>query len=326
MDLWIVSPEDAASRLDQYLAKEMGVSRSEAQRLLEMGAARVNGSAAKANHKVRAGERVEAEKPEPTASELIPEAIPLDIVFEDRDVIVVNKARGMVVHPAPGSEHGTLVHAVLGYAEDLSGIGGELRPGIVHRLDKDTSGLMVVAKTDVAHVSLQAQIQAKTAERKYEAILWGQPKFEQAVIDAPIGRNPGDRKKMAVITDPTQTSRDAITELTVKERLGAFSSAEAKLQTGRTHQIRVHCQYAGHPVVGDPLYGGLRKVPSQGIAHRDRIRIEQAIESLDGQALHAFSLAFDHPRTGERLHFTAPMPPVMADLLFAIRSAEADHT
>lgn len=321
MESWIVSAEDAASRLDQFLAKRMTISRSEAQRLLELGAATVNGAPAKANHKLRPGERVEAEKPEPVPTELTPEAIPLDIVFEDGDLIVVNKARGMVVHPAPGSEHGTLVHAVLGYAEDLSGIGGELRPGIVHRLDKDTSGLMVVAKTDTAHLSLQEQIQQKTAERRYEAVLWGRPKFEHAVIEAPIGRNPADRKKMAVITDPRQTARDAVTELTVRERLGTFCFVEARLQTGRTHQIRVHCRYAGHPVVGDPLYGGHRKVPSQGYSQKDRTRIEQAIEALQGQALHAYSLSFDHPRTGERLRFTAPMPDVMANLLSAIRHA-----
>ena len=321
MERWIVGPEEAASRLDQFLAARMGVSRSEAQRLLALGVALLNDASAKANQKLRSGDRVEAERPQPVPTELAPEPIPLDIVFEDQDVLVINKARGMVVHPAPGAEHGTLVHAVLGYADDLSGIGGELRPGIVHRLDKDTSGLMVIAKTDAAHRSLQQQIQAKTAERKYEAILWGQPKFEHAVIDAPIGRNPGDRKKMAVIADPRQTAREAVTELTVRERLGAFCFVEARLQTGRTHQIRVHCQYAGLPVVGDHVYGGMRKVPAQGIAVKDRVRIEHAIEALHGQALHAYSLSFDHPTSGERVQLTAPMPQVMADLLSAIRDS-----
>jgi 23S rRNA pseudouridine1911/1915/1917 synthase len=318
---WTVTTEDQGSRLDQFLARLMAVSRSESQRLIENGSATVDGALAKANHKLRAGEQVAAQKPEAVETTLVPEAIPLDVVFEDADVIVINKARGMVVHPAPGSETGTLVHAVLGYADDLSGIGGDLRPGIVHRLDKNTSGLMVVAKTDAAHISLQAQIQAKTAERRYQAVLWGQPKFEQAVVEAPIGRNPADRKKMAVITDPRQPARVAITELTVVERLGPFCFVEAKLQTGRTHQIRVHCQYIGHPVVGDPVYGGLRKVPTQGVSQRDRQEIERAIEALNGQALHAHSLSFDHPKSGERLRFETAPPTVMAKLLGTIRRA-----
>jgi 23S rRNA pseudouridine1911/1915/1917 synthase len=299
-----------------FIAQAMGVSRGEAQRLLEIGAARVDGAGAKANRKLRAGETVTAEKPEPVASTVEAEAIPLDVVYEDEDLLVINKARGMVVHPAPGAQSGTLVNAVLAHADDLSGIGGELRPGIVHRLDKDTSGLLMVAKTDAAHASLQAQIQAKTAERKYQAILWGAPKTDRVIVDAPIDRHPGDRKKMAVRPG---YGRGAVTELTVLERLGPFTFAEARLQTGRTHQIRVHCAYIGNPVVGDPVYGGLRKVPSQGVTARDRQRIEAAIDALHGQALHAYSLSFDHPRTGERRVFTASMPPVMQDVFDAIR-------
>jgi 23S rRNA pseudouridine1911/1915/1917 synthase len=320
---WTVEESQAGARADQFLAAAMQASRGEAHRLLEQGDARVNGAIVKPNRKLRVGEIVSAVRPAPVETKLEAETLPLDVVFEDEDLLVINKARGMVVHPAPGSQHGTLVNAVLGYvtsgADDLSGIGGELRPGIVHRLDKDTSGLMMVAKSDMAHISLQAQIQAKTAERRYEAILWGVPKFERANIDAPIGRHPGDRKKMAVLTDPRQTSRDAVTELTVRETLVVFCAVEAKLQTGRTHQIRVHCAYAGHPVVGDPLYGGQRKVPSQGLIPRDRIRVEKAIEALNGQALHAFSLSFDHPRTGERLAFAAPAPEVMQNLLETLR-------
>lgn len=309
---WTVSEEQAGQRADVFLAQAMVVSRGEAQRLLETGAARVEGTAAKPNRKLRAGERVDAERPAPIETALLAEDLPLDIVFEDTDLLVINKARGMVVHPAPGAQTGTLVNAVMAHADDLSGIGGELRPGIVHRLDKDTSGLLVVAKNDAAHISLQAQIQAKTAERRYEALLWGSPKFERARVDAPIDRHPVDRKKMAVRTG---MGREAVTDLTMRKRLGAFTFVEAQLQTGRTHQIRVHCTYIGHPVVGDPVYGGLRKVPTEGITPRDRLRIEETITALQGQALHAFSLAFDHPRTGTRLHFTAPMPPVMQNLL-----------
>jgi 23S rRNA pseudouridine1911/1915/1917 synthase len=316
MTEWTVSEEQAGQRADVFLAQAMGVSRGEAQRLLEIGAAHVNGAVAKPNRKLRAGERVDAERPPPIETTLQAETIPLHIVFEDADLLVINKARGMVVHPAPGAQTGTLVNAVMAHADDLSGIGGELRPGIVHRLDKDTSGLLVVAKNDAAHISLQAQIQAKTAERRYETLLWGTPKFERARVDAAIDRHPVDRKKMAVRPGH---GRESITDLIVRERLGGFTFAEAQLQTGRTHQIRVHCAYIGHPVVGDPVYGGLRKVPAQGVSPSDRLRIEEAIVALHGQALHAFSLAFDHPRNGTRLHFTAPMPDIMQNLLTLVR-------
>ncbi len=295
----------------------MGVSRGEAQRLLETGYARTDGAESKSNRKLKAGERVEATQPEAVVSAMLPEDIPLDIVFENEDLLVINKARGMVVHPAHGALTGTLVNAVLAHADDLSGIGGELRPGIVHRLDKDTSGLLMVAKNDAAHIALQAQIQAKTAHRRYQAIIWGLPKADHIIIDAPIDRHPGDRKKMAVRPG---YGRESVTELLLLERLGEFSFVEARLQTGRTHQIRVHCNYIGHPVVGDAAYGGLRKVPTQGISPKDRIPIEAAISALNGQALHAYSLSFDHPRTGERLSFTVPMPAVMQGLLDALRA------
>lgn len=314
-----ITQSDAHKRLDVLLAELMEISRGEAQRILETGAATIDGASAKANYRVRPGDRIEARRPEPTPTAVRPEEIPLPIVYEDEDLLVINKPRGMVVHPAPGAPSGTLVNAVLAHVDDLSGIGGELRPGIVHRLDKDTSGLMVVAKNNAAHISLQAQIQAKTAERIYRAILWGVPTFKQAVIDAPIGRHPGDRKKMAVLTGARQRSREAVTELTVLESLGQFCLAEAKLRTGRTHQIRVHCAYIGHPVVGDPVYGGMRKVPSQGLAAQQRKEIESAIENLHGQALHAYSLSFEHPRTKERMTFTAPMPEVIYNLLGQIR-------
>lgn len=320
MSEWIVKVEQAGTRADVFLAHAMCVSRGEAQRLLDVGAAHVEGTVAKANRKLRAGERVDAERPAPVETHVEAEAIPLDVVYEDADILVINKARGMVVHPAPGAHSGTLVNAVLAHSDDLSGIGGELRPGIVHRLDKDTSGLLMVAKTDAAHISLQAQIQARTAERKYQAILWGALKTGRVIVDAPIDRNPGDRKKMAVRTG---YGRDAVTELTVLERLGPFTFAEAKLQTGRTHQIRVHCAYIGNPVAGDHAYGGLRKAPSQGMTTPNRQRVEEAVAALGGQALHAYSLSFDHPRTGERLNFTVPMPEVMENLLNILRSVHS---
>lgn len=318
MEAWTVAAAQAGTRVDVFLAEAMSISRGEAQRLLETGAAKVNGETAKPGRKLHAGDRVEAERPAPVPTEIAAEEIPLTVVYEDADLLVIDKPRGMAVHPAPGTWSGTLVNAILAHADDLSGVGGELRPGIVHRLDKDTSGLLVIAKNDTAHHALQAQIQAKVAERVYEAILWGVPRFEQATIDAPIGRHPVDRKKMAVITDPRFTARPAVTELKVLEPLGAFSRVEARLKTGRTHQIRVHCAYIGHPVVGDPVYGGLRKVLAQG---EERRRVEEAIAALHGQALHARTLAFDHPRTGKRLVFSAPLPKVMQELLDVLRNA-----
>ncbi len=313
--------DEAGERLDLFLARSIpGASRAEAQRLIQddlsaTPAVLVNGVRSRPNYRLRIGDQIEVARPAPLPASAQPEAISLSILYEDSDLLVIDKPRGMVVHPAPGSPSGTLVNAVLAHAEDLSGIGGELRPGIVHRLDKDTGGLLMVAKTDEAHRSLQAQIQAKTAQRRYQAILWGVPGFQTATIDAPIGRHPSDRKKMAVITDPRYTSRDARTELIVLgTAASSFTRVEARLQTGRTHQIRVHAAYIGHPIVGDPVYGGTRQVPGAAFGQVRRRAIEAAIEALGGQALHAWSLSFDHPRTGERMEFTAPFPPVMAQL------------
>lgn len=326
---WRITPEEAGARLDVFLAGHLpGASRAEAQRLIERkpeetGGVHINGRREKANYRLRAGDSVTAVRPPVQTTRAEPEDLPLHIVYEDRDLLVIDKARGMVVHPAPGSEHGTLVNAVLAHAGDLSGIGGEIRPGIVHRLDKDTGGLLVVAKNDEAHRHLQAQIQSRTAERRYQVLVWGVPRFQQATVDAPIGRHTADRKKMAVVTDPRHTARPALTELTVRETFAdTFTLLEAKLQTGRTHQIRVHADYIQHPIVGDPLYHGLRKVPVAAFPTQQRLAIEAAILALEGQALHAYSLAFDHPRTGERLAFTVPLPSVMQDLLNLLRSQD----
>ena len=323
---WQIAADQAGTRLDVFLAAALpGASRAEAQRLIEQGAdeadgARVNTKREKPNYRLRAGDTVTATRPHLRPAHAEAEDLPLTIVYEDRDLLVIDKARGMVVHPAPGSEHGTLVNAVLAHADDLSGIGGALRPGIVHRLDKDTGGLLMVAKNDDAHRDLQAQIQARTAERRYLALVWGVPRFQQATVEAQIGRHPSDRKKMAVVTDLRHAARPALTELTVREVFaGAFTLLEAKLQTGRTHQIRVHADFIQHPIVGDTLYHGLRKIPANAYPIATRLAIEAAILALNGQALHAYSLSFDHPRTRERLAFTVPLPAVMQDLLDLLR-------
>jgi 23S rRNA pseudouridine1911/1915/1917 synthase len=317
-----VDASHAGQRLDVFIAGALpGASRAEAQRLIELPdgmteGVRVNGRRGKPHYRLRVGDSVTAMRPESQPATVQAESIPLAVVYEDADLLVIDKPRGMVVHPAPGAEHGTLVNAVLAHADDLSGIGGEQRPGIVHRLDKDTGGLLVVAKNDSAHRHLQEQIQTRRAERRYRALIWGVPAFQHATVDAPIGRHPADRKKMAVLTDPHLTARAALTELTVcKSYSRIFSLLEAKLQTGRTHQIRVHCAYIHHPIVGDPVYGGLRKIPSDAFPAPQRLQREQAIEALQGQALHAFSLEFDHPSTRERLAFTVPLPYPIQRLL-----------
>ncbi|MCS6776422.1 MAG: RluA family pseudouridine synthase [Chloroherpetonaceae bacterium] len=317
---------EAGQRLDRFVTGLLpGATRSEVQRLIELPAdvpdgVRVNARREKPGYRLRTGDVITVSRPAPCPVRLEPEAIPLDILYEDAHLLVIDKPRGMVVHPAPGAEHGTLVHAVLAHTPDLSGVGGEIRPGIVHRLDKDTGGLIVVAKTDTAHRNLQAQIQARTADRRYLAIVWGVPHFQSATVDAPIGRHPVDRKKMAVITDPRYTARPGKTDFSVRETFAdGFALLEARLHTGRTHQIRVHCAYMQHPVVGDPVYGGLRKL-SAAIPAQRRTLLAQAIADLQGQALHAFQLAFDHPITGERMAFTSPLPDPIQRVLEVLRA------
>lgn len=290
---WTV--ETGEARLDAYLAKqeETGLSRSRIKALIDEGFVTLNGTARpKASQAVQPGDQIRLEIPDPQPYGLKPEEIPLDVVFEDEDVLVVNKPRGMVVHPAAGNWTGTLVHALLDHVEDLEGIGGELRPGIVHRLDKDTTGLLVIAKNERSMLALQDQIRTHTARRIYWALVHGNTMPDTGRVEAPIGRHQGDRKKMAV---NTKTGKDATTHFRVVERFKHYALLECRLETGRTHQIRVHLSFIGHPVVGDPVYG-TRK------AHFD----------LSGQALHAKKLGFYHPSTNEWMEFETDLPADMA--------------
>lgn len=286
------------TRLDVFLAREKTrFSRSHIQKLIEGASVLVNGKATKANCKLSERDVVEIEIPEARESAVLPEAIPLDILYEDQDVIVINKARGMVVHPAAGTSSGTLVNALLHHCHDLSGINGVIRPGIVHRLDKDTSGIMVAAKNDAAHVDLAEQIRLKTAQRIYRAIVCGTIAEEKGEIRAPIGRHPVDRKKMAVV----MKGKEATTFFRVVERFSFHTLVECRLKTGRTHQIRVHMAYIGHPLLGDPKYG------------------KRMASLIAGQALHSCELLFTHPRTKEPMRFVAEMPADMEEILHALR-------
>ena len=294
-----VAGEDSG-RLDVFLAKKYpDLSRSHLQKLIAAGEVLVDGRTRRANYRLSAGEIVAVSIPEPEPVDIKPEPIPLDILYEDSDIIVINKPRGMVVHPAAGVTSGTLVNALLAHCHDLSGINGAVRPGIVHRLDKDTSGVMVAAKNDAAHLSLAEQIKNKTAHRVYQAVVFGNIKEEGGTINGDIGRNPADRQKMAIVA---VNGKPATTNFRVLERFGKYTLVECRLLTGRTHQIRVHMTSIGHPLVGDPKYG-------QG---KSPFRI-------DGQALHSLTLTLVHPRTGEEMNFTAPLPEDMTKILSALR-------
>lgn len=295
-------------RLDAWLrVKVPGLSRGAIQRLIEQGNIRVNGQTVKPTHTPRAGERVEVEVPEPSPAEALPEAIPLDVLYEDEALLVLNKPPGLVVHPASGHETRTLVNALLYHCQGgLSGIGGVARPGIVHRLDKDTSGCIVIAKNDDTHLALSAQFANRNVEKIYHAIVCGEMAREQGEIKAAIARHSSHRKCMAV---DEEFGREAHTSYRVLERLRGATLAQALLHTGRTHQIRVHFKFLGYPLVGDATYG-----------NRQNLRLEELTEyRAPRQMLHAFHLAFFHPRTAKRLHFEAPRPADFEDALAALR-------
>lgn len=303
MNSVVIGDTDVGKRLDLFLSEEIDESRSYVKNLTEQGLVLVNGKSVKAGYSVKKGDVVEYELPEIKQLDLAPADIPIDVVYEDDDVAVINKAQGMVVHPAPGSYDNTLVNALLFRLKSLSSINGVARPGIVHRLDKDTSGLLVVAKNDDAHVDLQSQIASKEAKRYYIALVDGVINKDEGVIDTYIDRSQKDRKMMAVSREGK--GRRAITHYKVLERLGGYSLVEYELKTGRTHQIRVHSKHIGHPIVGDRVYGGSTSLYDQG------------------QLLHAFRLQFTHPRTKRLMNFEAPLPKYFSDILAGLREKYA---
>ena len=295
------APADAGQRLDRWLAGQAGApSRSALQGLMEAGYVRRNGAPANKKDKLAAGDRITLTLPDPQPIEAQPQDIPLDIVYEDDHLLVVNKPKGMVVHPAPGNPDGTLVNALLYHCRgQLSGVGGAIRPGIVHRIDKDTSGLLVVAKDDLTHQGLSEQMAVHAIHRVYHAVVYGNIRQDAGTIEAPIGRDPRDRKRMAVT--PGQGKR-ACTHWQVLERFGRFTLLACRLETGRTHQIRVHMAHIGHPLAGDPVYGP-----------------RSVIRELQGQCLHAKELGFRHPVTGQELRFDSPLPAYFTTFLERLR-------
>ena len=302
-----VTPELDKARADAAAAELFGLSRSAAERLILAGAIVLeNGETIQKKRVMRAGEVLLAATPEPEPAEAEPEDIPIDVVYEDKDIIVINKPQGMVVHPAPGHAHGTLVSALLYHCQgELSGIGGVMRPGIVHRIDKDTSGLIAVAKNDAAHTGLAAQLEDHSMHREYRAIVVGGFRDDEGTVDLPIARHPTDRKRMAITK---VGGRRAVTHYTVDERFSGFSTLKLKLETGRTHQIRVHMSHLGHPVLGDPVYGG------------DKTQFQRKHPSVfAGQFLHAERLTLIHPITGETMTFEAALPDRFEEALRLLR-------
>ncbi|MBO1578767.1 RluA family pseudouridine synthase [Bacillus sp. XF8] len=293
-----VAEEQKNERIDKFVA---GVnnewSRTQVQQWIKDGVVTVNGNTIKGNYKVKANDEIAVAIPEPEELDILPEDMNLEIYYEDADVLVVNKPRGMVVHPAPGHTSGTLVNGLMHHCKDLSGINGVMRPGIVHRIDKDTSGLLMVAKNDMAHESLVNQLVAKTVTRRYKAIVHGVIPHDKGTIDAPIARDKKDRQSMTV----DENGKHAVTHFQVLERFKDFTLVECRLETGRTHQIRVHMKYIGYPLAGDPKYGPKKTL------------------DINGQALHAGILGFDHPRTGEYIEFEAPVPAVFEEVLNVLR-------
>ena len=296
-----IEENSANARIDKYISENAeNMTRSAVQKLIAEGCVTVNGKIPDKNLKIKTGDEITVNMPEPEICEALPENIPLDIVYEDDDLLVVNKPRGMVVHPATGNYTGTLVNALMYHCGDrLSSINGIIRPGIVHRIDKDTSGLLIVAKNDFAHNILAEQIKEHSFTRKYQAVVVGNVKDDTGTINAPIGRHQTDRKKMAVTL---KNSRNAVTHYKVIARYNGYTHVELTLETGRTHQIRVHMAYIGHPVAGDPVYSG-----------------KKYLTKLNGQCLHAYYISFTHPRTNEILAFSAPLPDYFTGFLKSIQ-------
>ncbi len=310
----LVAPDDAkGERLDAWLARRLpALSRSRLQALIEDGHVLLDGAPARPSARLRPGQAVRVDVPAPVPAEPQPEDIPIAVVHEDAHLLVVNKPAGLVVHPGAGTSRGTLVNALLGHVKDLSGVGGVLRPGIVHRLDRGTSGLLVVAKDDETHRSLVRQFAGRTVEKEYLALVLGNPARDSGEIGSPIGRDPVHRQKMSV---RAPRGREARTSWRVVERFDGAALLRVRIHTGRTHQIRVHLASIGHPVAGDPVYGGKRALPSRRGAARE------AFASLDRPALHAARLSFTHPTTGERLAFEAPLPAELESVRALLRVA-----
>ncbi|MFP3411924.1 RluA family pseudouridine synthase [Bacillus sp. SIMBA_074] len=293
-----VAEEQKSERIDKFVAEiNSEWSRSQVQQWIKDAVVTVNGKSVKGNYKVKGNDEITVTIPEPEELDIQPEDMNLEVYYEDADVLVVNKPRGMVVHPAPGHTKGTLVNGLMHQCTDLSGINGVMRPGIVHRIDKDTSGLLMVAKNDMAHESLVNQLVAKTVTRRYKAIVHGVIPHDKGIIDAPIGRDKKERQSMTV----DENGKNAVTHFQVLERFKDFTLVECRLETGRTHQIRVHMKYIGYPLAGDPKYGPKKTL------------------DMNGQALHAGILGFDHPRTGEYIEFEAPIPEVFEEALNILR-------
>ena len=310
MHEFIVEDRSQGERLDVFLeAMDPDLTRSRIQNLIRDGLVTVNGSVKKTGYKVRTGDRILEEVPEVKALDAVPQEMQLDIVYEDDDLAVVNKPRGMVVHPAAGHEDGTLVNGLMFHFRDsLSGINGVLRPGIVHRIDKDTSGLLVICKSDAAHLGISRLLETHDIERVYHTVVHGRLPHPEGTIDAPIGRMKADRKKYTV----TEDGRRAVTHFRVLEEFGSFSYLEIKLETGRTHQIRVHMASIGHPVLGDPLYGPSRETTSKA-------KLLEKMDFWPGQILHAKVLGFVHPITGNTMHFDSDLPPYFQTVLHVLR-------
>jgi 23S rRNA pseudouridine1911/1915/1917 synthase len=309
---YIVETGEQGLRLDVFLSRrDPSLSRSRVQRLIEQGAVRSGDRPVRSSHKVRKGETIDCDIAPADAYDVEPEDIPLSVIYEDASLLVVEKPAGMVVHPAAGHHQGTLVHAMLFHCRDLSGIGGVLRPGIVHRLDKDTSGLIMAAKSDRAHQALTEQFKRRQVKKTYLALVYGNLKEDQGLINLPVGRHPQDRKKMST---QSRRGREAATHWRVQARYGAATLLELDIETGRTHQIRVHLNAIGHPVVGDGVYGGARR--ANAVADP---ALRNALKTMKRQALHAARLSFTHPVTGEPLAFSSPPPPDMANLCDRLR-------